>query len=334
MGMKAITDLIIRASEGLYHMRSYSDKIIKVATIVKAYGGRIPLEVLRKQFSDQLPSRTTIWCHNANARIRLSASYPTPQEVKHNLDVFFPMSTLRQTGQRFGVGIDLDELKMAEKFVFDSHTKLLAGGCRRHLEGRDLQLENFEALKRIKGWVDDGSWHVGNYYFLVVLTNVSLVPPLIPLAVSTSCMEETAETEGDMIDTVVVTAREYLKDTGCEVWVINSDEYSLEQLLDPDDHQNVPKSTRLLARLVDISQMQEAPSESPLVEDEWRAWQLIGAMIEQYYDAFTDVDLSLAQQLMKLSTFAYLCTILVNKYGRTFVGLAPTHYRNVPFEVT
>ncbi|KAH8930569.1 hypothetical protein BT69DRAFT_1315014 [Atractiella rhizophila] len=386
MGMKAITDLVIRASKGSYHMRSYSDKIIKVATIVKAYGGRIPLEVLRKQFSDQLPSRTTIWCHNANARIRLSASYPTPQEVNHNLDVFFPMSTLRQTGQRFGVGIDLDELKMAEKFVFDSHTKLLAGGCRRHLEGRDLQLENFEALKRIKGWVDDGSWHVGKYATVMGI----LVPPLIPLAVSTSCMEETAETEGDMIDTVVVTAREYLKDTGCEVWVINSNdlesflardlplfnyscsregilafidtlhkiktsaawirsskviyiggihlsptsrrqhlrsilpsmsEHSLEQLLDPDDHQNVPKATRLLARLVNISQMQEAPSQSPLVEDEWRAWQLIGAMMEQYYDAFTD-----------LSTFAHLCTVLVNKYGHTFMH--PVLYLDILLDIS
>ncbi|KAH8914429.1 hypothetical protein BT69DRAFT_1232439 [Atractiella rhizophila] len=96
-------------------------------------------------------------------------------------------------------------------------------------------------------------------------------------------------------------------------------EHHLEQLLNPDDHQNVPKATRLLARLVDISQMEEAPTESPLVEAEWRAWQLVGVMIEQYYDSFTDVNLSLAQQLIKLSTFAHLCTFLVNKYGNAFM---------------
>ncbi|KAH8924340.1 hypothetical protein BT69DRAFT_1333093 [Atractiella rhizophila] len=56
-----------------------------------------------------------VWRHKANTHIRLSHTYPTHAKVKHNLNVFFPTSTLRQTGQLFGVGIDLDEIKMAEK---------------------------------------------------------------------------------------------------------------------------------------------------------------------------------------------------------------------------
>ncbi|KAH8930534.1 hypothetical protein BT69DRAFT_521224 [Atractiella rhizophila] len=102
MRIQSITDLVIRATDGSYRMRSYSEKIIKVATIVKAYGGRIPLEVLRKQFGEHLPSRTTIWRHDANARIRLSHDYPTRSEMRYNLDIFFPMSSIRQTGQCFG----------------------------------------------------------------------------------------------------------------------------------------------------------------------------------------------------------------------------------------
>ncbi|KAH8921507.1 hypothetical protein BT69DRAFT_1194258, partial [Atractiella rhizophila] len=46
---------------------------------------------------------------------------------------------------------------------------------------------------------------------------------------------------------------------------------------------------------------------------------IIGKMVEAWYDGFSDHELSLAEQGIKLSVFAHLCLALVNKFGEDFM---------------
>ncbi|KAH8921506.1 hypothetical protein BT69DRAFT_1335509 [Atractiella rhizophila] len=182
MSIKAITSLVIRASQGMYHMCSSTERILRIATIVRSYGGTVPLDTLRKEFG-QFPSHTTIWRHALESQVRLTG-FSGSVDARHNYHAFMPRTLAATLGPR-GCSLGLDEIKLREMFTYDVHTKQLVD------------------IKTCKSWVNDGSWHVAKYATVFGIMPLSAgVPPLIPISVSATCGKEDAFHEGKIIMSV------------------------------------------------------------------------------------------------------------------------------------
>ncbi|KAH9844334.1 uncharacterized protein C8Q71DRAFT_698404, partial [Rhodofomes roseus] len=94
---------------------------------------------------------------------------------------------------------------------------------------------------------------------------------------------------------------------------------SVDILVDPADHQNVPRATKLLQAVVELANMN--PTDlSPTAMLTYQAICLQASLWQSLLDAFIDPSLSLSQQLTCLAKFAHMAFILYLQHGSTFMS--------------
>lgn len=94
---------------------------------------------------------------------------------------------------------------------------------------------------------------------------------------------------------------------------------SVEKLLDPSDHQNVPQAVKLMQALSSLKDM-DASSFSPSDLDSHRALKALGELWISYLNPFIVPDLSLTRQLEALSKFGHMTFVLYLKHGSSFMA--------------
>ncbi|KAJ6616227.1 hypothetical protein B0H10DRAFT_1765396, partial [Mycena sp. CBHHK59/15] len=93
-------------------------------------------------------------------------------------------------------------------------------------------------------------------------------------------------------------------------------------LVDPADHQNVPRAYKLLRAVISLgAEGIPAPSSlSPTERSTHRAFALAGEMWKSFLDSFTVPELSLSQRLESLSKFAHMAFAFYRMHGSSFLS--------------
>jgi hypothetical protein len=87
---------------------------------------------------------------------------------------------------------------------------------------------------------------------------------------------------------------------------------SVAILVDPADHQNVPRAYKLIKASISLGADDTDPRSTDITPSEHntkRAFSLAGEMWKSLLDPFTDGSLSLSEQLRSLSKFAHLAFV-------------------------
>ncbi|KAK7006523.1 hypothetical protein R3P38DRAFT_3213818 [Favolaschia claudopus] len=97
---------------------------------------------------------------------------------------------------------------------------------------------------------------------------------------------------------------------------------SVAILVDPADHQNVPRAYKLIRACISLGSESNSPLESvsPTDHSTRRAFAMAGEMWRSFLDPFTDGSLSLSQALADLSKFAHLAFYFYRQHGSSFLS--------------
>jgi hypothetical protein len=88
-------------------------------------------------------------------------------------------------------------------------------------------------------------------------------------------------------------------------------------LIDPADHQNVPKAVKLLRAIISLSNLPSVDL-NPTEQKANRMLKLLGIMLQSLVEPFVNVNMSLSEQLTCLSTYAFLAFTMFRLHGISF----------------
>ncbi|KAJ7736281.1 hypothetical protein B0H16DRAFT_1326584 [Mycena metata] len=91
---------------------------------------------------------------------------------------------------------------------------------------------------------------------------------------------------------------------------------SVAILVDPADHQNVPRAYKLMRACISLGSLDVPPMD----HGTRRAFALAGEMWKAFLDPFTDGTLSLSESLSSLSKFAHLAFVFYRMHGSSFLS--------------
>ncbi|KAJ6611373.1 hypothetical protein B0H10DRAFT_2286878, partial [Mycena sp. CBHHK59/15] len=97
---------------------------------------------------------------------------------------------------------------------------------------------------------------------------------------------------------------------------------SVAILVDPTDHQNVPRAYKLIKACISLGSdgIPITSDMSPTDRSIRRAFSLAGEMWSSFLDAFIDPSFSLSHQLTSLSKFAHLAFVFYRMHGSSFLS--------------
>ncbi|TFY81510.1 hypothetical protein EWM64_g2508 [Hericium alpestre] len=95
-------------------------------------------------------------------------------------------------------------------------------------------------------------------------------------------------------------------------------ERTVAVLIDPKDHQNVPRAIRLLTALSALADM-DSSSLDPSCQSDMCAVDIIAKIWKSLLQAFIDPMFSLSDQLRSLSTYAHMCFALFSRHKASFM---------------
>ena len=98
----------------------------------------------------------------------------------------------------------------------------------------------------------------------------------------------------------------------------NLNEKVVESLVDPADKQNVPKAVALIQHLGQLQDL-DTSSYTPSQLDEHCALTTLGKTFNSFMHPFTDVQMSLTDQLTSLVKYAHLAFFMYRKHGTQFM---------------
>ncbi|KAJ7253987.1 hypothetical protein C8J57DRAFT_1076553 [Mycena rebaudengoi] len=97
---------------------------------------------------------------------------------------------------------------------------------------------------------------------------------------------------------------------------------SVAILVDPADHQNVPRAYSLIKAFISVGfkNPESGDDLSPTDQSTRRAFALAGEMWDAFLEAFVNPDLSLSEQLTSLSKFGHIAFVLYRLHGSSFLS--------------
>ncbi|KAJ7824429.1 hypothetical protein B0H13DRAFT_1658509, partial [Mycena leptocephala] len=97
---------------------------------------------------------------------------------------------------------------------------------------------------------------------------------------------------------------------------------SVAILVDPADHQNVPRAYKLLKAIISVGAdgIPDSPSLDPTEKSTRRAFALAGEMWDAFLEAFLSQEMTLSQRLESLSKFAHMAFVFYRLHGSSFLS--------------
>jgi hypothetical protein len=97
---------------------------------------------------------------------------------------------------------------------------------------------------------------------------------------------------------------------------------SVAVLVDPADHQNVPRAYKLIRACISLGSeaIPPTPEISPADHSTQRAYAMAGEMWRAFLDPFSKGSLSLSEALSDLSKFAHLVCYFYRMHGSSFLS--------------
>ncbi|KAF9779440.1 hypothetical protein BJ322DRAFT_1113248 [Thelephora terrestris] len=99
------------------------------------------------------------------------------------------------------------------------------------------------------------------------------------------------------------------------------DPSSVEALIDPADKQNVPKAVTLIQSLDQLKSL-DITKYNPSQTNEHNSLIAVGKVFSSFMNPFTDINMSLSDQLTSLSKYAHTTSIIYSKHSTDFMTSA------------
>ncbi|KAG9082984.1 hypothetical protein FRC06_004747, partial [Ceratobasidium sp. 370] len=163
VGVNTIIDRLVRAQQGLYSPKRYSQKLLDISALVLKIGG--PRLAFAMSKAMHLPSISTVNSRLTLPQLRPSIGFPTLEEVSANISVFFGSdATSPDFWPQSGLSLMLDEMAIEPRLRYGTQQDAIVGVCREHAD--PMHLTNLSAssapvdtLLAIKTCLDSGQCH-------------------------------------------------------------------------------------------------------------------------------------------------------------------------------
>ncbi|KAG8718339.1 hypothetical protein FRC09_012817 [Ceratobasidium sp. 395] len=207
-GIETIIDRIVRAQQGLYSPKNYSQKAFDLVALVLRIGGpRLAFAVAKAL---HLPSVSTVRERLNLPRLLPSVGFPTSDEILANIETFFGSESLSSSSSsRTGWSLMIDELAKEARLRYHKLLDAIIGVCREHADADCLRnlssrSDTLETLKAIKKQLDTGGCHRATEATMAALARFgsSDYNPTVVLA-SGTCKTEKAEDQARWIELIL-----------------------------------------------------------------------------------------------------------------------------------
>jgi hypothetical protein len=163
VGMHGMLSLIKRAAEGTYHPKGFDEEDELQALLFLRLGGARVAEIAHRMFGT--PSVSTIRTRTTVPQLLASPSYPTPNEVKHNVVATFQslrdlLSGLAES--TLHAVLMFDELATEKRPRWDDKTNKFLGLCREHGSETSIEFTSEEDLATLFDDLAHGNIHLAS----------------------------------------------------------------------------------------------------------------------------------------------------------------------------
>ncbi|EIW75146.1 hypothetical protein CONPUDRAFT_66200, partial [Coniophora puteana RWD-64-598 SS2] len=229
MSVQKMAEQLDKATRGLYSPKSFSTAEKKLCVLILRLAGPRVLSIYHK--ATGAPATSTIQRCSVNPPLRVSAGFPSIDEVSYNVKNSFAEGTLGLTDdsassadQVYGYSLMIDEIKVEGRPRWDDLTNKIVGVAREDADKIGLDFcSEAEAYALVKA-VADGKVRLAveaTVAAIGLLAGDSRSHAARPILVSGTCKTEDAPTHADLIQ-VVIDACEHEKVPG-RLYCIASD---------------------------------------------------------------------------------------------------------------
>lgn len=153
-GVRGLIDLVLKASQGLYKPKGYTEEeILKSLVLLRLGGGRV-LTVAHNSLG--LPAVSTTRQNTAVTRLLAAASFPSITLIRENIRSVFHSANVPKS---LGYVLMVDEIKVEERSRWDPATNKILGLCREHTQHLSLDFCSKDDARAALQAVLDGKCH-------------------------------------------------------------------------------------------------------------------------------------------------------------------------------
>ncbi|EIW78063.1 hypothetical protein CONPUDRAFT_61794, partial [Coniophora puteana RWD-64-598 SS2] len=211
MSVRKMTEQLDKATQGLYSPKSFSTAEKKLCLVILRLGGPRVLDIYHK--ATGAPATSTIRKCSVNPPLRVSAGFPTIDEVCYNIRNSFADGSLGLTessassaDEVYGYQLLVDEIKVESRPRWDDVTNKIIGVAREDADNIGLDFcSEAEAYALVKA-VADGKVRLAveaTVAAIGLLAGDSKTHAARPILVSGTCKTENAPTHATLLQTVI-----------------------------------------------------------------------------------------------------------------------------------
>ncbi|CAE7062743.1 unnamed protein product [Rhizoctonia solani] len=229
-GVNTIIDRIVRAHQGLFHPRKYSQNAFDLVALVYKIGGpRLAFAVAKAM---QLPSISTIHTRLSLPQLCPSVGFPTKDELMANIQAFFgPEVPKPESHVRSGLSLMIDEIAIEPRLRYSINQDSVIGMCREHGNSSVLgclsnKKDTLQTLLEVQAQLESGECHRATEATMAAIARfgASDYNPALILA-SGTCKAEKAPDQARWIELILQSWRDspFGEATHGPIWSICTD---------------------------------------------------------------------------------------------------------------
>lgn len=225
---REIVNRILKAAEGVYHVRGYSETDLDLARLMKNLAGAKGLYALSHALG--LPSRSTINRLANRPLVLPSPAFPEASEIAENIGTFFGLASENAKLPKCGHGIMIDGIHCCQRVRWLKSLNMMCGLCREHVKKNALRMltvpDVLEVADSVHG--DNPTCHFGKEATVAAVgryCDSSYHPE--PIMVSMTCKSEKAPEFAQIVQLLVDGYEANAKDLNGPLWTVATDGDSL-----------------------------------------------------------------------------------------------------------
>ncbi|KAJ6607976.1 hypothetical protein B0H10DRAFT_1955815 [Mycena sp. CBHHK59/15] len=359
-GVEEIIWRIEEAAQRLYSVKSFTPDERQFMRALKRLAGRKAVFAMSKFLG--LPSMSTIAESDPPKLLPSVSAPKASEIAKNISTFFSPPSNrTRHQHRRSGHCIMIGGVHLCHRARWHRPTNQITGLCREHSGHLNLGMNNMDSVLEVLDAVhgDSPTCHYGREATVVAVSAFrSDNYHGLPIVQSQTCKSEKGPGFARLVDMVIeqwkvhgelglnlqcgkgnvvtgpdpkhITKRVATLKRSNEGVVIDKwlehlpgeTQESVAILVDPTDHQNVPRAYKLIKACISLGSdgIPITSDMSPTDRSIRRAFSLAGEMWSSFLDAFIDPSFSLSHQLISLSKFAHLAFVFYRMHGSSFLS--------------
>ncbi|TFY75406.1 hypothetical protein EWM64_g8606 [Hericium alpestre] len=323
--ISAIVCKIRSSVEGLYHPANFTTSDMDVSTLIYHTGGHALLYAMSQ--CSGIPSLRTLRNHTVFTRVMPTIGHITQKEIDHNIREVIvkaledkDMTSSQVPVTPCSMSLLIDEVALKESAVHFWHTNSIGGLCWKHSNAVDLVLCTFQSAVNIAQGLANGSVHMGKEMTITSLLFFGL-DRTFPVLAALTCKQETAEDMQFILELILKTWKDSsgIKDAnGMYLLIVTSailecylimfkgeTVETVKRLLNPKDLQDVPHAIELMQMVISLGTC-NVETNHPSIVANMDAIRYLAALLEAILEPFININLSLQEQIIRLSKFVHL----------------------------